>query len=123
MLAYAYILTHEGYPTIFYQDYEEWLDKGKLNNLIWIHRNLAIGNTSILHVDQDEYVARRNGNPGIIVYLNNSNTRKERWVPTNWQNSGIKDYTGNSSWYPSTNNDQWVKIECPPKSYTVWSTR
>jgi alpha-amylase len=28
-LAYAYILTHEGYPTIFYQDYEEWLNKSK----------------------------------------------------------------------------------------------
>ncbi|WP_291098782.1 alpha-amylase [Flavobacterium sp. UBA5153] len=39
-LAYAYILTHEGYPTIFYRDYEEWLDKAKLNNLIWIHNNL-----------------------------------------------------------------------------------
>ena len=25
----AYILTHEGYPTIYYRDYEEWLDKGK----------------------------------------------------------------------------------------------
>jgi alpha-amylase len=36
-LAYAYILTHEGYPTLFYKDYEEWLDKEKMNNLIWIH--------------------------------------------------------------------------------------
>jgi len=27
ILAYAYILTHEGYPTMFYSDYEVWLDK------------------------------------------------------------------------------------------------
>ena len=47
LLAYAYILTHEGYPTIFYRDYEEWLDKAKLNNLIWIHNNKATGTTSI----------------------------------------------------------------------------
>jgi hypothetical protein len=26
-ISYAYILTHEGYPTLFYKDYEEWLDK------------------------------------------------------------------------------------------------
>jgi alpha-amylase len=40
-LAYAYILTHEGYPTLFYKDYEEWLDKEKMNNLIWIHNQKA----------------------------------------------------------------------------------
>lgn len=123
MLAYAYILTHEGYPTIFYRDYEEWLDKNKLNNLIWIHNNKATGNTSILYADNDEYVARRNGynGPGLIVYLNNSNSWLERWVPTNWNNTQIKDFTGHSNWYPTTQGGGWVKIQCPPKSYTVWS--
>ncbi len=62
MLAYAYILTHEGYyPTIFYKDYEVWLNKERLNNLIWIHNYKATGTTSILYVDTDEYIARRNG--------------------------------------------------------------
>ncbi len=123
-LAYAYILTHEGYPTIFYRDYEEWLDKNKLNNLIWIHNNKATGNTTILYTDNDEYIARRNGyngNPGLIVYLNNSDSWQERWIQTNWSNTQIKDFTGNSSWYPTTQGDQWVKIECPPKGYSVWS--
>jgi alpha-amylase len=123
MHAYAYIFTHEGYPTLFYQDYEEWLDQDKLDNLMWIHRNLATGGTDILYADNDEYVARRNGNPGIIVYLNDSNQWLERWVPTNWGNSVIKDYTGNSNWEPTTQNDQWVKIQCPPNSYTVWSLK
>ncbi len=124
MLAYAYILTHEGYPTIFYRDYEEWLDKERLNNLIWIHNNKATGNTSILFTDTDEYVARRNGyngNPGLIVYLNNSSSWKERWVPTNWYSTPIKDYTGHSGWYPTTQSGGWVKIQCPPNSYSVWS--
>jgi alpha-amylase len=123
-LAYAYILTHEGYPTIFYRDYEEWLNKAKLNNLIWIHNNKATGNTSILYADNDEYVARRNGyngNPGLVVYINNSTSTLERWIQTNWASKQIKDFTGNSSWYPTTQGDQWVKIECPPKSYTIWS--
>lgn len=123
LLAYAYILTHEGYPTIFYSDYEQWLDKDKLNNLIWIHNNKAGGNTSILHADQDEYVARRNGAPGIIVYINNSGTRKERWVSTNWYSNRIKDYTGNSGWEPTTHSDGWVKIEVPANSYTIWSSK
>ncbi len=123
MLAYAYILTHEGYPTLFYRDYEEWLDKDKLNNLIWIHRNLATGNTNILYSDNDEYISRRNGNPGIVVYINNSNNWQERWIQTNWSNTVIKDYTGNSNWEPTTQGNNWVKIQSPPKSYSVWSVK
>lgn len=125
MLAYAYILTHEGYPTMFYRDYEEWLDKERLNNLMWIHNNLASGNTSILYADNDEYVARRNGwnGPGIVVYINNSNSWQERWVETNWSNTVIKDYTGHSSWEPTTQAGKWVKIQCPPNSYSVWSVK
>ncbi len=124
MLAYAYILTHEGYPTIFYRDYEEWLNKERLDNLIWIHNNKATGTTTILYADSDEYLARRNGyngEPGLVVYLNNSNNWLERWVPTNWSNTVIKDYTGHSNWYPTTQGGGWVKIQCPPKSYSIWS--
>jgi alpha-amylase len=114
-------MTHEGYPCVFYRDYEEWLPKAKLDNLIWIHRNLAGGNTSILYADTDEYIARRNGSPGLIVYLNDSDAWQERWIQTNWANRVIKDYTGNSTWYPTTQGDQWVKIQAPPHSYSVWS--
>lgn len=123
MLAYAYIMTHEGYPTIFYQDYEEWLNKERMNNLIWIHRNLAVGNTTMLYADNDEYVAKRNGDPGLVVYLNNSDYWLERWVETNWSSTVIKDYTGHSNWEPQTQSGNWVKIQCPPNSYTVWSVK
>ncbi|MGL6129678.1 alpha-amylase [Chryseobacterium artocarpi] len=124
MPAYAYILTHEGYPTIFYRDYEEWLNKERLNNLIWIHNNKATGTTSILYTDNDEYIARRNGyngNPGLVVYINTSSNWQERWVDTNWSNQQIKDFTGHSTWYPTTQADKRVKIQCPPNSYSVWS--
>jgi alpha-amylase len=125
ILAYAYILTHEGYPTIFYRDYEEWLNKERLNNLIWIHNNLASGNTSIMYADNDEYIARRNGynSSGLVVYINNSNSWQERWVETNWSNTRIKDYTGHSGWEPVTQGGKWVKIQAPPKSYSVWSVK
>ncbi|WP_340065310.1 alpha-amylase [Ascidiimonas aurantiaca] len=123
LLAYAYILTHEGYPTIFYRDYEEWLDKNKLNNLIWIHNNLVSGSTTNLYTDNDEYIARRNGGSGIVVYINNSNNWDEKWVSTNWSGIQIKDYTGHSNWEPVTAQDGRVKIQAPPKSYTVWSIK
>ncbi|MBC6409162.1 MAG: alpha-amylase [Ekhidna sp.] len=125
MRAYAYILTHEGYPTIFYRDYEEWLDKNKLNNLIWIHNNLAGGSTNILFTDNDEYIAKRNGynNDGLVVYINNADHWQERWIKTNWSSKKIKDYTGNSSWEPVTQSGLWVKIQVPPKSYSVWAPK
>lgn len=125
MLAYAYILTHEGYPCVFYRDYEEWLNKDRMNNLIWIHNNLAAGSTDILYADNDEYVARRNGynNAGLVVYINNADYWQERWVETNWSNTRIKDYTGHSNWEPVTQGGKWVKIQVPPKSYSVWSVK
>jgi alpha-amylase len=96
-----------------------------MNNLIWIHNNLASGTTSILYTDNDEYISRRNGYnaPGLIVYINNSSVWLERWIQTNWASTTIKDYTGNSSWQPVTQSDKWVKIQAPPKSYTVWSVK
>ncbi|MEO7990832.1 MAG: alpha-amylase [Chryseolinea sp.] len=121
MLAYAYIMTHEGYPCVFYRDYEEWLTKERLDNLIWIHRNLAVGNTTALYADNDEYIARRNGSPGLVVYLNDSDAWQERWIQTNWTSTVIKDYTGYSGWFPTTQGDKWVKIQAPPHSYSVWS--
>ncbi len=121
LLAYAYIMTAEGYPSVFYRDYEEWLDKAKMNNLFWIHRTLAVGNTTYLYTDNDEYIAKRNGTPGLIVYINNSDFWQERWIQTNWANTAIKDYTGNSGWIPTTQGDSWVKIQAPPHGYTVWS--
>ncbi len=126
MLAYAFILTHEGYPTIFYSDYEEWLDKDSLNNLIWIHNNLAAGSTTNLWTDNDEYIAKRNGygtKAGLVVYINNADYWQERWIQTNWNNTIIKDYTGHSDWQPTTQSDGWVKIQVPPKSYSVWSVK
>ncbi|WP_459210576.1 alpha-amylase [Aquimarina rhabdastrellae] len=125
MRAYAYILTHEGYPTIFYRDYEEWLDKERLNNLIWIHNNLAGGSTNVLFTDQDEYIAKRNGhnNAGLVVYINNADHWQERWIQTNWNNTRIKDYTGHSGWEPVTQGNGWVKIQVPPRSYSVWSVK
>ena len=123
MLAYAFIMTHEGYPCVFYSDYEDWLDKNKLNNLIWIHNNKAVGTTTYLYADNDEYVAKRNGSPGLVVYINNSDSWQQRWVETNWASTVIKDFAGNSTWEPTTQSGKWVLIQAPPHGYTVWSVK
>ncbi len=126
-LAYAYILTHEGYPVLFYRDYEEWLDKNELNTLIKIHNEKATGTTSILYADRDEYIARRNGyngNPGLIVYFNTSPTYQEKWVETSssWSGKTLVDLSGNETAHkPTVRTDRWVKIKSAPNSYTVWS--
>lgn len=124
MLAYAYILTHEVYPTIFYRDYEEWLNKAKLNNLILIHNNKGTRNASNLWIDNDEYIASINGYYGIpakVVYIDNSNFRQERWIDTNRTNTKIKDYTGNSTWQPTTATNKRIKIQVRPNNYLIWS--
>jgi alpha-amylase len=73
-----------------------------MNNLIWIHNQKATGTTSILYTDNDEYIARRNGyngNPGLVVYINNSSVGKK----DGFQLIGLtKDFTGNSTWIPTT---------------------
>jgi len=120
-MAYAYIFTHEGEPTLFYQDYESWLDKNRLNNLIWIYNNKARGTTSNLFVDNDELIDQRNGTPGLVVYFNNSSGDKYRWVQTKWKNTLIKDYTGSMTYTKMTDANGWVEIGAKGNNYSVWS--
>ncbi|WP_316828122.1 alpha-amylase [Pedobacter miscanthi] len=120
--AYAFIMAHEGTPCLFYRDYEEWLDKSKLNNLIWINRNLAAGTTTVLYADNDEYIARMSGTPGLVIYINNSGSSLSRSVTTNWTSAGIKDYTGNVTGTLTTSSAKTVTINAPANSYSIWST-
>jgi hypothetical protein len=58
-----------------------------MNNLIWIHNNKAT-ETPQFCIHATEYIARRNGyngNPGLVVYINNSSTWQERWIQTGGQ--------------------------------------
>ena len=119
--AYAFILTHEGYPCIFYRDYEEWLDKDAINNLIWINKTFVSGSTTVLYADNDEYIAQMSGDPGLVVYINNSGSDLSRGVTTKWSNSIINDFTGNWEEDYTTNASGYTTISAPANSYTVWS--
>ena len=68
LLGYAYILTSEGYPCVSYRDYSN--DHGccglkpAIDNLIWIHENLAFGSTVARFKDFRTIVYERQGARG-----------------------------------------------------------
>ncbi|MCM4160199.1 alpha-amylase [Antarcticibacterium flavum] len=124
MKAYAFILTHPGYPTIFYLDYENQNFQEDLKQLMLINNSLATGDVEILYVDNDEYVMKRSGdgtNPGLILYINNSSNTKRRNITTGWNNKKIMDYTYQTSYSPVTGDNGGVSIEAPGNSYSVYS--
>lgn len=120
--AYAYILTAEGTPFIFYKDYESLLDQTKLNTLIWIKKNLAAGSSTRLHASATEYIFRRNGTPGLISFINNGNTNKERKVQTQWGNKVLKDFTGENP-DVTTDANGYATLPCKANSYSVYAPK
>jgi alpha-amylase len=136
MLAYAFILTHEGYPCVFWQDYfnfrlgrEEGADG--IAALVKIHEENAGGTTSILYVDDDTYVMQRNGTPtqnGLILVINNSgNSWGGHWVQTKWKSRKFVPAAWGShqsgvaapveKW---TQADGWADFYAPPRGYAVY---
>ncbi|QLE00826.1 alpha-amylase [Galbibacter sp. BG1] len=122
--AYAFILTHPGYPTIFYSDYENEAFKEQIQLLIKIHNSLATGEVEILYSDNDEYIMKRNGtgeNPGLILYLNTSQNTKRRSIKSNWTQTYLKDYTESTNFTPLSNENGEVSIEAPGDGCAIWS--
>ncbi|MFZ0591472.1 MAG: hypothetical protein WAM39_13490 [Bryobacteraceae bacterium] len=103
LLAYAFILTAEGYPCVYYKDYsydsgcyglKPWID-----NLVWIHENLANGSTAYRWTDFQFVVYERTGWPNLLVGLNNdsSNWWKTVTVQTGFgANVHLHDYSGHA---------------------------
>jgi alpha-amylase len=104
MLGYALILTAEGYPSVYYKDYSADAGcyglKPRIDNLIWIHENLAFGDTQTRWGnDEQVYVFERQGYPGLLVALNNDQYNSyQRTVQTSFgANVQLHDYTGKHS--------------------------
>lgn len=124
LLAYAYLLTHDGYPTIFYSDYENESFKPQIKKLIQIYNSIATGGIEIIEANENEYIMKRAGsdnNPGLILYMNISNRSKEYTLKTNWINKKIIDYSDNSRFTPTTDANGEVTIYAPGKSFSIWS--
>jgi alpha-amylase len=123
--AYAFILTHPGYPTIFYSDYENDNFQEELDQLILIHNTIATGDMEILYVDDDEYIMKRSGsanNPGLVLYINTSGGQKARTnIDTDWNSTTLMDYSNNINYTPMTNESGVVELRAPANGYAVYS--
>ena len=99
---YAYILTSEGYPCVFYKDYST--DPGCfglkpiIDNLIWIHEKLADGPTQQRFKDHDVFAYERLGGPHLLVGLNNDGIAERTiTVDTGFgANVELHDYAGHA---------------------------
>ncbi|SDL08556.1 alpha-amylase [Salinimicrobium catena] len=123
--AYAFILTHPGYPTIFYSDYENADFKEELQQLIHINNTIATGDVEVLYVDEDEYImkrARTASSPGLILYINtNGNTKIKEGIDTDWNQAMIMDYSGNIDYNPITDENGMVSLRAPANGYAIYS--
>jgi galactose oxidase len=102
-LGYAYILTSEGYPCVYYRDYDMGPDgfklKPQIDNLIWIHEKLATGATQQRWKDFNAFAYERLGGPHLLVGLNNDpGGSRTIGVATGFgPNVRIHDYTGHAA--------------------------
>jgi alpha-amylase len=134
MLAYSYILTHQGYPCVFWQDYYNWnlAQEGSSNGiaaLVKVHERYAGGNTDILYCDDDLYIMQRRGNDeqkGLVFVLNNSARWNGRLIDTQWASTRFIPL----AWWGRDNTDtpeeKWTdgigaaEFWAPPRGYVVY---
>jgi alpha-amylase len=134
LLAYAFILTHEGYPCVFWQDYFNYGlalsgEPGGIDTLLQVHEQWAGGTTSVLYVDDNLYIMQRNGllgQPGLIFVLNNLGSWNGTTVKTQWPNQ----YFQPMAWWSNTfagpinsvfsMNDGTAQFWAPPRGYAVY---
>lgn len=138
LLAYSYILTHEGYPCVFWHDYFNLKlalsdSPNGIAALVTAHEKYAGGNTDVLYVDDNLYIMQRRGygnQPGLVYVLNN---RGDNWngrlVTTRWTNASFAP----AAWWSksdmarpinqSTDRDGRAQFYAPPRGYAVYAMK
>lgn len=147
MLAYAYILTYEGYPCIFWKDYHTYglddlggQDGNGIDPLVWARGALAGGqpNIQILKSNSSDHLIYGTSNgsidaPGYIVVLNNHDTATRSATVTT-ENTFLHgkelqchawySYVGGQNIQPSNTTcgvGGSVTVQAPPRGYAVYS--
>src|SRR5262249_6584218 len=135
LLAYSFILTHEGYPCIFWMDWYTYdlAKSGTANGiaaLVTAHERNAGGTTNVLHADDDLYIMQRSGagaQPGLLYVLNN---RGDGWngppVQTQWRATRFEPiaYGGNDVNRPdgkTTSGDGHADFWAAPRGWAVYT--
>lgn len=138
MMAYSFIMVHEGYPCIFWYDYfnNQLARPGTPNGidaLMKVHARHAGGDSEILWADPDLYIMQRTGykndeydQPGLVYVLNNMG---DRWsgtvVQTQWKNTKFKPvaWDGHDINHPNertTDADGRSEFPAPPRGFCVY---
>jgi alpha-amylase len=135
LLAYAFILTHQGYPCVFWPDYfNDGLSRtgtaNGLDALIAAHERYAGGNAVNLWADANLYIMQRSGyagQTGLVLVLNN---RGDIWngatVKTQWTNGHLTPvaWDGNDQSRPEekyTGGDGSVDLYAAPRGWVVYA--
>jgi alpha-amylase len=139
MLAYSFILVHEGYPSIFWYDYyNNGLARAGTPNgidaLIAAHQRYAGGDSQILHADPDLYIMQRVGfkddniqQSGLVYVLNNLG---DKWsgtsVKTQWKGQKFVPvaWDGHDTAAPNertTDADGNCEFPAPPRGFAVYA--
>ncbi len=134
MMAYAFILTHEGYPCVFWQDYfEHGLacpdDASGIAALVTAHERHAGGTTRVLHVEDDLYVMQREGygaQRGLVLVLNNRGAWHRATVRSRWPNARLSPVAwrgrddANVPDGQRTDAEGTCELWAPPRGYAVY---
>jgi alpha-amylase len=135
MLAYAFILTHEGDQCVFWLDYYSYGlglpgQPSGIAALVRANHDYAGGPTSTLYLDDDLYIMERHGTaeqPGLLFILN---TRGDGWhghnVQTRWSNRKFhpvawrgKDDNGTPE-QKHTDDTGHADFWAPPRGYVIY---
>ena len=130
MMAYAYIMTHEGIPTIFWRDYYNYSlarvgEPNGIYRLMWVRKTLARGSTDLLFSNDDVYVVQRDGDPGLLLGLNDDpQVSKRVRITTAWPDQSLQLVAHRGSGSPegeiTSDADGVVTITIPPRGYVIY---
>jgi len=134
-VAYAAAFAVDGSPVVYYEDLfvNYGADRKKANpktianrdylvNLIWAHQKLDFkdGAYKVRHQGSPDLLVVERSGKALIGMNDNGTTSLSAWVQTDFgPNVALHDYSGRSGDDLKTNNDGWVRLSVPPKSYTV----
>lgn len=123
-LAYAFILTHEGIPCVFYPD---WFDGGfgeEIARLIAVRRAHAFGaSREYAETDEDVYVFARAGDAdhaGLLLLLNDGADAADRTVESPFPFATLVDASGHSAATVITDAAGRGSFPVPARGYTLW---
>ncbi len=134
LLAYAYILTHEGAPCIFWKDYYTYGlalsgSPHGIDALCRIHRDYAGGGTRLLYSDDHLYIVQRQGyqgRKGLVAVINTDPAVwRGVWVRTQWPNTQLScaAWWGRDLARPldqHADGGGWTQIFAPPRGFAVY---